>query len=232
MLPPSTERYDAACEKNTPSATARFDSLDTSAAPSCQPSDCGSDLDDDAEERAWISGSPVTWSPDGLRYRTSVTLLQSLLNESITSLLPHRSRPRRVSTLTSRLITAPSLPISTTGAVNATSAAGPLGAKASNGRSFWLAVAGYQQEVGVEPCPAESATGLMGKLPHDGNVAVWPWCSVPCGLRLLSSKLSRLTWPTPMRRFSCLARTGGALLVGYEEGGTHRDDGTETDSFP
>jgi hypothetical protein len=44
---------------------------------SCRPSDCGSDLDDDAEERAWISGSPATWPRDGLRCRTSAALLQA-----------------------------------------------------------------------------------------------------------------------------------------------------------
>jgi len=48
---PSTERYDAACEKYL-SATARFDSLDTPVALSYRPFDCGSDLDDNVEERA------------------------------------------------------------------------------------------------------------------------------------------------------------------------------------
>jgi len=34
-------------------------------------------------------------------------------------------------------------------------------------------------ETGERPYPAESTTEPMGKLPHDGNVTVWPWRSVP-----------------------------------------------------
>jgi hypothetical protein len=100
MLPPSTERYDNACEK---SASARPPALTRSTSPQhslvSRPT-CGSDLDDDAEERAWISRSPVTWSHDGLRS----LLPPERINH--TSLLPYRGRPRRVSALTGRLITA------------------------------------------------------------------------------------------------------------------------------
>jgi hypothetical protein len=64
-------------------------------------------LDDDAEERSWISRSPATWSHDGLRCRTSVTSKPpQRINH--TSLLPHRGQPRRASTLTSHLATASS----------------------------------------------------------------------------------------------------------------------------
>jgi hypothetical protein len=35
---------------------------------------------------------------------------------------------------------------------------------------------------GKRSCPAERATRLMGKLPYESNVVVWPCPSVPCGL--------------------------------------------------
>jgi hypothetical protein len=34
-------------------------------------------------------------------------------------------------------------------------------------------------KAGERPCLAESATGPMEKLPHDGSVTVWPCPSVP-----------------------------------------------------
>jgi hypothetical protein len=59
------------------SAIVRFDSFNTPVALFYRPSDCGSDLDDDAEERARIFRSPATWSRDGLRCRTPAILLKA-----------------------------------------------------------------------------------------------------------------------------------------------------------
>jgi hypothetical protein len=75
--PPSTERYDAACEKNASARPPVLIRSPPSAALSCWSSHCGSDLDDDAEARVWISRSPATWLCDGLRCRTSAILQAS-----------------------------------------------------------------------------------------------------------------------------------------------------------
>jgi hypothetical protein len=76
MPPPSTERYDAACEKN---ALARPPALICSTPP--QYSLIGRPTVGPTQtmtlRKAWISRSPATRSPDGLRYRTSVTLLKT-----------------------------------------------------------------------------------------------------------------------------------------------------------
>jgi hypothetical protein len=51
---------------------------------------------------------------------------------------------------------------------------------------FQLA-SGESQEDGVRSRPAETATGLMKKIPYRGRVTVWPSPSVPCGLGFLVS---------------------------------------------
>jgi len=90
------------------SATARFDSLDTPAAFSCRPSDCWSDLGDDAEEKdldLQVTGDVVTRRPE-MPYLRYPQKPPERINH--TSLLLHRGRPHRVNTLTGHLITAPS----------------------------------------------------------------------------------------------------------------------------
>jgi hypothetical protein len=55
--------------------------------------------------------------------------------------------------------------------------------------SNWLVkeLGGESQEDGVRSRPAESATGLMKKIPHRGRVTVWPSPNVPYGLGFLVS---------------------------------------------
>jgi hypothetical protein len=66
----------------------------------------------------------------------------------------------------------------------------------------------HANKVDERPCPGETATGLMEKLPHSGSVMVWPCPSVSVCLVALDSWLVTFVFGLRLRDIAT-ARFGG-----------------------